>query len=781
MRKLFRSASLATLAAVACSGTAWAQTAEPAAPAQDAALADDEASTEIIVTASKRAESLSDVPMSITAVSGDALVEKGIASVQDLVKITPGLSFAESGLGTPVYSLRGVGFFETSLAARPTVSVYVDEAPLPFSIMSQGAAFDLERVEVLKGPQGTLFGSNSTGGAINYIAAKPQAEWGAGGVVSFARFATADFQAHVTGPISSNMRMRLAARSVQGGGWQKSYTRDDTLGQQDFVQGRFLLDWDLSEKLRLSLNVNGFIDRGETQAPQLIGILHVTPRLAHEVPLLGTYPLAPEDNRAADWDPVNDFRKNTRFYQASVRGDYDLTEDITLTSLTAWSRILVNQDTEADGTALPSSNLAVVGRISSFSTELRLAGDMGPVRWIVGGSYSREHSLEDDYLDFPYTSSRHAFTPLYGYDQTNPHTTQDFLTKAAFANVDLDVGKFTFHAGVRYTKADLDYTGCTKVNSDESGAAITTLFNVLRAGQGLDPIPFLRKGDCQSLDHTLTPALRQDSFDQDNVSWRAGIDYKPNDDLLLYANVSRGYKAGSVPAPGAINLEEFDPVNQESVLAYEVGFKASVADRFAELTGAAFYYDYTDKQLLARRITTPNLLGALPALINIPKSRIWGIEGQINLYPVQGLTLTAAATYLDTKVTEDFINYTILATQENFKGNPFPYTPKWQVVLDGQYKFPLSGSLDGMIGGNMNYRSATTAGFGTHPFLAIDGYAIVDLRAGVEDPDGKWSLQIFGRNITDTYYWTNVAKFNDTVRRISGMPATYGVQIGFKF
>jgi outer membrane receptor protein involved in Fe transport len=250
---------------------------------------------------------------------------------------------------------------------------------------------------------------------------------------------------------------------------------------------------------------------------------------------------------------------------------------------------------------------------------------------------------------------------------------------------------------------------------------------------------------------------------------------------MLYANVSRGYKAGSVPAPGAINLEEFDPVNQESLLAYEAGFKVSLANRAIDITGAGFYYDYTDKQLLARRITTPNLLGALPALINVPKSEIKGAEAQINFYPTKGLTLTAAATYLDSKVTSSFTNYTILATQENFQGNPFPYTPKWQAVLDGQYKFPVSEGLTAMVGGNLNYRSKTTAGFGTNAYLRIDAYTLIDLRAGVEDPDGKWSAQIFGRNVTNEYYWTNVAKFNDTVRRYSGMPATYGVQFGVKF
>ena len=796
MSEFFRSASgIAIAIAAMSSGAAQAQTADPAATATATATttaqtteapvptaADDaESGNDIVVTASKRAESLSDVPMSITAVSGQALQDKGINNVQDLVKITPGLSFVDSGLGTPVFSLRGVGFFETSIGARPTVSVYIDEAPLPFSVMAQGAAFDLERVEILKGPQGTLFGQNSTGGAINYIAAKPKDVWGGGVTASYARFNTADIQGYITGPLSSTVNVRLAARTVQGDGWQKSYTRDDTNGSQNFTQGRFLLDWTPTDRLKISLNANGFIDKGETQAAQLIGILYVGPSRAGEVPLLGTYPKSPENPRAADWDAGTDYHRDNKFYQGVVRGDYEVTNDITFTSLTAWSHISIDQNNDADGTALPSSDLGVIGKISSFSTEARVAGDHGAFRWILGGSYAKEHSVENDYLDFPYTSSRHAFTPLYDYTQTNPFTTQDFTTKAVFGNVDLDVGKVTLHGGLRYTQADLDYSGCTKVNDDASGAAITTLFNNLRAARGLPALPFLKKGQCQSLDATLTPALRVSSFDQHNLSWRAGIDYKPNRDVLLYANVSRGYKAGSVPAPGAINLEEFDPVRQESLLAYEAGFKVSLARHLVDVTGAAFYYDYTDKQLLARRITTPNLLGALPALINVPKSEIKGAEAQVSFYPVKGLSLTAAGTYLHSEVTSDFINYTILATQENFKGNPFPYTPKWQVVLDGQYKFPLREGLDGMVGANMNYRSSTSAGFGTNALLDIDNYTLLDLRAGIEDPDGKWSAQIFGRNVTNTYYWTNVAKFNDTVRRYAGQPATYGIQVGYKF
>jgi iron complex outermembrane receptor protein len=399
MTKFFRSGSSLALAIAALScGTAHAQTAETNTPKvtetpQPVAQDDSNPSNDIIVTATKRAESLSDVPMSITAISGAALQDKGINNVQDLVKITPGLSYVDSGLGTPVFSLRGVGFFETSIGARPTVSVYTDEAPLPFSVMAQGASFDLERVEILKGPQGTLFGQNSTGGAINYIAAKPQSTLGGGVTASVARFGTTDIQGYITGPISSTVNVRLAARTVHGGDWQKSYTRDATRGSQNLTQGRLLVDWQASEKLKISLNLNGFIDKGDTQAAQLIGILYVGPSRAGEVPLLGTYPKAPAAPRAADWDanPQTPYVRNNRMYQSVVRADYEVSDAITLTSLTSWSRIGINQNSDADGTALSSSDLAVVGKITSFSSEARLAGDHGKVRWIVGGSYAKEH------------------------------------------------------------------------------------------------------------------------------------------------------------------------------------------------------------------------------------------------------------------------------------------------------------------------------------------------------------------------------------------------------
>ena len=736
---------------------------------------------DIIVTAQKREQTLSDVPLSITAVSGDQLLARGITDVASLVKVTPGLSFVESGNAVPVYSLRGVGFFDTALGARPTVSVYDDETPLPFSIMSVGASFDLQRVEVLKGPQGTLFGQNATGGAINYIAAKPTQNWEGGATASYGRFNTIDATGYVSGPLTSTLRARIAARGLRGDDWQYSYTRRDGLGAKRFVQGRLLLDWTPSDRLKFAFNANGFHDTSDTQAGQLTEVLLQIPRNAGRVPLLTAYPLSPNNPRAADWNFNEDLRRNNKFYQLALRGDYELSDDLTLTSITAYSKMTVRQRIDQDGTALTNSASDVSGRLSSFSQEVRLSGDLGPVQLVVGANYARDKSREYNLYDVSYATVAFAL-PTGQLPLFNLTNAQNFDTKAVFASADLNLtDTLVAHGGVRYTDAKLAYAACSRAANTVGANTLTSFFNILRRGAGLAPLSPLQVGDCITVDATVTPRESVGNLNQDNVSWRVGLDWKPAPQTLIYANVSKGYKSGSIPAPPALSTEAFRPVTQESLVAYEIGFKLPVVRRVLEATGALFYYDYTDKQVLGRVLTPPTQLGALQALVNIPKSRIQGAEFQLNAFPTAGLTLTLAGTYLDTKVTKDFVNYTITALQTNFRGNRFPYTPKYQLVADGQYEAPVTDTLVGLVGASVNYRSKTTAGFGDIPSLAIDDYALLDMRAGIRAQDRRWQAMLFMRNVTNTYYWTNVARLTDTIRRYAGEPRTYGVQLSTRF
>jgi outer membrane receptor protein involved in Fe transport len=737
---------------------------------------------DIIVTAQKRSESLRDVPMTITALSGDQLQARGISDAADLAKATPGFSYVESGQSVPVYSLRGVGFFDTSIGARPTVSVYLDQMPLTFSIMTAGSAFDLERVEILKGPQGTLFGSNATGGAINYIAAKPKPSFEAGIAGSYGRFNTAELSGYVTGPLAPNLNARIAVRGVRSDGWQRSYTRDDSLGEQRFIQGRLLLDWSPSDTVRFNFNANGFIDKSDTQAGQLIAVAANRPQNLNLYPLLGSYPLSPRDNRAADWDPNTDFSRDNRFYQLSLRGEIDLSDSVTLTSLTSYADMAVRQLVDIDGISLNNGKILTIGDASSFTQELRLSGSLGAARWIVGGNYSKDKSFEDGHSDFLYTTAAAGFLPFPGRFQANNATgSQDFDTYAVFGNVDYEIGHFVLHGGARYSKADLTYATCSRTGDAASAAALTGFFNLLRGLSGRPAIAALGVGQCLSLDGNLMPGLLAGELSEDNVSWRAGLDWKPARDTLLYVSVSQGYKSGNSPVLNAFAQAALRPVTQESVLAYEAGLKVALADRKVDLSAAAFYYDYRNKQMKGRSFQPPSVLGAIESLVNVPKSRIYGFEGQANLYPVEGLTVSVGATYLDSKVLGSFPNFSLLGAATDFGGDAFPYTPQWQVSSDVAYEHPLGEDMKGFVGGSLSYRSATTAGFGTEAVLRIDDYALLDLRAGIKSQDGRWRVELFGRNVTNSYYWTNVARAFDVVRRLAGKPATYGITVGYKF
>src|SRR5882757_3138228 len=330
------------------SGTSSAEVAAPAAPEQLA---------EVIVTAEKRAERLNDVPLSVTAATGDELVRAGVSSAADLEKVVPGFIFAASSYGSPIYSIRGVGFYDDAMAISPAVSVYVDQIPLPFPRMTEGATLDLERVEVLKGPQGTLFGQNSTGGAVNYIAAKPTSSFAAGGDLAYGRFNEVDVGGFVSGPVATGLNARLAVRSETRDDWQVSNTRNDTIGKRNFQAARLLLDWHPIDPLSIELNVNGWLDKSDTQMGQARAYLPVsgapplTPVTLQSATNLINYPyLTKDSNRIADWNAAKDFGRNDRFYQFAARVDYEATSSLRLVSISSYSNLRVAVPVDADST-----------------------------------------------------------------------------------------------------------------------------------------------------------------------------------------------------------------------------------------------------------------------------------------------------------------------------------------------------------------------------------------------------------------------------------------------
>jgi iron complex outermembrane recepter protein len=232
---------------------------------------------EIMVTAQKRSERLTDVPLSVTAVSADQLAKQGIEDPGDLEKIVPGFTYRLSQNGTPIFQIRGIGFYDEQVAVSPTVTIYVDQVPLPYGRMTEGAALDLERVEVLKGPQGTLFGQNATAGAVNYIAAKPTDKFAAGVDLDYGRFNAVSAGAFVSGPLAEGLEARFVFKSETRGDWQINRAGDDTLGHRDFQTARLLLDWQPTAALKLEFNLNGWLDKSDTQMGQARDYLPVSP------------------------------------------------------------------------------------------------------------------------------------------------------------------------------------------------------------------------------------------------------------------------------------------------------------------------------------------------------------------------------------------------------------------------------------------------------------------------------------------------------------------------
>lgn len=768
LSKMRSSSSVAALLFALLANQAAAQ---EAAPAGDTDVA---GPTEIIVTAQKRSESVNSVPLSITAVSGGDLLAQGVTDVAGLAKVTPGFNAINSGFGTPVYFLRGIGFFDSSLAAKPTVTVYTDEVPIPYSVMTAGASFDLERVEVLKGPQGTLFGSNATGGAINYIAAKPTWSPEAGIALSYGRFNRFSAEGYASGPLSETLAARVSLRHEGGGDWQKSFTRDASLGQRAFTQGRVQLAWRPADTVRLNLMVNAYQDHGDTQAAQFIAPFQQSAGFFD--PRLVAYPRAPESNRAADWGDSFPLKKDNWQVQAALRGEVDLNDDITLTSISAYTRFKEAYGQESDGTTLRLTDVFLEGDIKSFSQELRLAGSlMGDGTWIIGGNYEwgKTHELLTQRLDDQ--SSAHVFD-RFGFPSIElvPQLGDTkYRSYAVFADVSVPIANtLTLIGGVRYTDTKVDFAGCTLNAGNGTYARGFELIFGLPSGT----IPL---GGCVTFNDAGQPALFQGSLPEDNVSWRGVLQWKPANGQLVYASVSRGFKSGSFATLAGNRFSQYTPVRQEQVTAYEVGFKSALLDRRVQLNGALFYYDYLDKQLKGRTIVP--VFGPLEALVNVPKSRIKGAELQLVVSPVDGLRANLGATYIDSKVTDSFINYTAFGAVTDFNGYRFPYTPKWQINADLEYRWDIGGSKEAFLGANYTYRSSTYGDFRPDARLLIEDYGLLDLRAGLGHVDGKWTASLYAQNVTNEYYWNTAARRGDAVIRFTGMPVTYGLNVAFKF
>lgn len=772
---------------------------------------------EIVVTAQKRAQGANDVGITLNAFTGEQLAERGLSSAEDIALFTPGLTVNEtSATGVPLYTIRGVGFQDYSTAASSTVGIYFDEVAVPYTVMSRGAVFDVERVEVLKGPQGDLYGRNTTAGQINYVSKLPTDTAEGSLSVGVSSFQTLDVEGHVSGPLANGINGRFAFTTTQSEkGWQKSLTRDDRLGEKNVVALRGMLDFDLGGG-NLLLRGQYVKDKSDNKANtayngELIGLgefaLPYAPLLPYMAPGAGDPPwYSVGDNQAADWtntytDPNGKVwnirpRRDNELVSLSARLSWDLTDGISLTSITAYDDFQREEANDWDGTAANDSSNINTSDISVFSQELRLNGETDKLNWVAGLYYS-DDKVEEFYNYFMSDSlfgnggvvfgvPPFSLSPIY---QLNTRYRQDTTSKAVFAHVEYNLTEaLRVTGGLRYTDEKRKWRGCT------FDAGEGSLANFLNFSFGATLAP----GSCGTIDddpnspgyifaliggpnvnnafHVYEETLRAKKW-----MYKLGLDYKVTDDVLLYATYSHGFKSGGFNGANSNTTKQLKGYKPEELDSYEAGVKSTLFEGTMQFNAAAFYYDYKNKQEQDLAVT---FVGNISGLTNVPKSRIYGAEADIQWAPLDGLMFNFGAAYLNAKVKKWMAvsNDSVWPGVEYFdaKGITLAQAPKWQLNAGAEYGFGVSESLELKFGADANYKGKTSGG--VSPQNATEAYTVVNARVTLANDESGWSLMVWSRNLFDNYYYPAAYRGgNGPYVRSTGMPRTFGVTAGFNF
>lgn len=787
----------------------------------------------IIVTANRREEAITDVGVAIQAFSGEQLDKLQVNSTEDLQAVVPSLNVSRGYQGIPIYTLRGIGFNTINLSATSTVGTYQDEVALAYPFMNSGPVFDLERVEVLKGPQGTLYGRNTTGGLVNFISAKPEfGDFNGSIAVDLGSEETLNTKGHLNIPIGESVALRAAWRTERSWeGWQKSISRDEKQGEVERYGGRLTIAADPIPDMHIELAANFWVNKSDTLAAQAVGFTPNTDPAngtlfsLFNAPGLPAYVAANGNNWSsdtADWQPLDQRAQNigrgtgidrpnsedSNFYGLRAMLQFDFTPDVSFISLTGFNH--VKRDASYDWSGAPYEILSqhAEGEIDSLSQEIRFQGTTGPAEWVVGGYYANDKVVDTNQTLLGENANVGAIRTLilapqaalggasifdafntFGYTPADVLTSFrtyrdeaefDVETFSAFASADWELSpSLTLTTGIRYTQDTQDYEGCSR---DLNGSMLpnVNLFNrfFFFANYGAITAP-ISENQCNTFDvDTLTFGPVTSRLKEDNVAWRGALTWQPNDDTLLYASVSRGYKAGSTPVIAANIATQNRPARQEQLTAYEVGTKLALANRSFNLNLAGFYYDYSDKQL-AVYFADP-IYTTLLRLDNIPESRAYGIDGDFTWFATDELTLSVAGTWLQTEII-GYQGINAAGQPLDYDGFAFPYSPEFSGAATITYDTPITSDLGLRAMVNGRYQSSTSSTIEDFDPLAIDSYGILNTSLAIYDLDGVWEASIWGRNVTDTYYWSSAATNANTAVRFPGRSASYGATVRMRF
>ena len=790
---------------------------------------------EVVVTAQRREESANKVGMAIQAFSGSELSRLHVTSTKDLSTVAPSFSVTQGYEGVPIYTLRGIGFNTINLSATSTVGTYTDEVAYAYPFMNTGPIFDLQRVEVLKGPQGTLYGRNTTGGLLDFITNKPSRTFGASLTGELGNYRTHNFEGYVTGPLGDRVQARAAFRTENSDeGWQHSDSRPgDKLGRVARYGYRLSLAAQPTDRLDIEVSFAGWHNGSDTVAAQAIGFTPNTdPGLGgafspFNAPGLPAFIAShrPTSATQADWDPAagrsanvgtgtgiaGGLKEDDDFYAGKLRVGYDINDHLRLVSLTGYNDLARHANFDWSGAPYELLVQHVDGTIKSFSEDLHLEGESKFGHWLVGGYYGKDDLSDGDrtllgdnanvtairlltlFGGGPIPPGGLVASPFNTLGYTPTDVSQAFRTYSdignlrtttwsVFGNADWQLSEaLKLTTGLRYTEDKQRFSGCSFAFNGNLLPTVN-LFNRFLYGAvyggGTPPAPVAVNGCVSYNPPSNSFGLVRSVLDEHNVAGRLALDWTPAPGTLVYGSISRGAKAGDTPI-NAANIDTSDaPAKQELLNAYEIGTKSALFDRTVQANLAVFYYDYHDKQL-AGYFADP-IYTALGRLVNVPRSDAYGVDADATWRVTPELTLAASAIYLQTKI-KNYIGINGAGLPQDFSGATFPNSPTWQESVTATYNHPLTDSLGFQAAVNARFQSKSHADLGEDPNFGIKGYGLLSASVGLHSLDDRWEFSVWGRNLTDTYYWNSVASNANVTVRFPGQPATYGASLTVKY
>lgn len=739
---------------------------------------------EIIVTAQRREQNVQDVPIAIQAFSGSALQKIGISSTEELARRIPGATiFDTRGAGQPAWVIRGVGLADFNSNNTPTAAIHYDDFYLTSNVMGGVATFDLDRVEVLKGPQGGLYGRNTTGGAVAINSRRPELGQTDGYVTASAgRWRQWRLEGAVGTPLGDSVAVRIAGQVNKGGGWQDSLNtpQNDKWGDRNKWALRGQLLFQPSESASFLFKVDAGEDRSETTLGRAMGIYDPQtgsycagiaagnqndPNCLAFFNLTNAFVLTPgetgvlpsvqdEHGYKVLANPIN--RLDNNWLGLSMRSEFDLGA-ATLYSISNWMRYRNRQYYDYDASPLKLfEEQPGDAKITSWSQELRLVSSgNGPFTWLAGALYANDQITEqrDGRLDDNWLALGSIFPPPFINKRDFSQHTRSW---SVYGQMGYDLSEqLNINGSLRYT--------------DEERQLIGYNHFIGLPGSGFYIV--------EDVNHDYTLGA--------HWSGHIGLDWKPTEDALVYIKATKGYKSGGFFGGFALSAPELEPYGEETVWSYELGFKTQPAPGLT-VNGAAYYYNY--KNVQGYITVYSDLLGqTLTKLGNIGDARHLGLETEIAWKPVPGLTLQGSAAYIEAKIRRsDAVTITEDGQTVSFAGLRRTFAPEFSYSLLARYETTI-GSLDASAQFGWDWRSAlvTRDSQGSaidYGLYRHDGFGLGQARLSLGRQSEGWDVALLVDNVFDKAYHLRVT--NDDLgssSRLPGRPRSWSVEGTFKF